>query len=728
MSRFALSNLSPGINTIYPAFRELNTLQSNLLFLNADTNEKNNNNNNNNNNNCDSNSRCSSGNDDSHVEEEENTRLSEFCGKKKKKYKFDDMEKLLHKLTNGKFKAEKHYVYTIDGYRLNLYRIVNTENPEANNIKNKRGVFCLNHGLFESSINYACKGYNSLAFKIFSNNYDVWISNNRGNSFTKFVGKKYAMKKIMERYSLEDLKDLGFDSNNVEGQNSEEEDTHNSILDKKQGCAEGVNQSGVDNHSNGFVSGRGQFCADSSSCNNALCDKTADTVEENTSNTFSNNEAISTHDNISQNGNKVSKRKTHVSSSKNDNEGKHDSDNIYKRGNGSLVGEVKIGPVLGDTIINSVSNDASSSSGANQFKCSSSPLPCLKEKYITKKEAAEKEEKGSSDSSQGTAVNTSSVHPDVRVIEGSSTHISSDMNSEKMKYHHHDVQGEASILTGEVGNEEEVEELQRIGGLSGVHEDDKDEEDVIPDEDEIDDWTFEDMGSKDLPAIIKYIRTETEREKIIYVGFSQGSIQMLISSCINPYVNNSIKRCYLLSLPIILRSRYNLLKSVKFLLHISKYYKAILGGRALIQKVLPDKLASYLISNSADLITRHLFKYYNENIDSKEKEIYFLHTPSGTTSKANLKKWISSFDNNPVTDIIEKYAHKCSIPMTLIFGDKDTIVHTQNSINYMQKKFSKNDLKIIRKEDWSHLDPVWSDNDKIVISCILNDMKEDDDP
>ncbi|ANQ08469.1 Uncharacterized protein PCOAH_00026000 [Plasmodium coatneyi] len=624
MSGYALSNVPVGLGSIWPLWKEIGVNHVPRSLASRNANGDNNNEVEESDAGGDDSSRsppksdtCSSSNQSNNkndAKEEEPTQKCtpfKFGKRKKKNNNLDCMEEVLFKLTNGKFKAEKHYVYTADGYRLNLYRIVSTSNKD--NFSKKKEVFCLNHGLFESSISYTCKGYESLAFQIFANDYDVWISNNRGNAFTKFVGKNYALKKLRERYSLQDLKDIGLDVSEEMDQNlSADESTTVSSSDGEQQQHQKKNDDRGDRSDPQGPFGETSNCDSNMGCSVPHAPKQLE--------------------------------------------------------NGDAEGE----------------------------KASEKAAEKATEKATEK--AAEK-------------VAEKATEKAAEKVAEKATEKAAEKVAEKAT---------------EGGDDEEVEELVNLNKPSGSQCDSDDDEVNQLKERDLEDWTFEDMGTKDIPAIVKYIREKTQREKIVYVGFSQGSVQLLIGCCLNDYVNRSIKRTYLLSLPIILKMKNEMLKSVRMLLAISWWNKAIISSKEFIQKMLPEKICNILIIGSADLWTRNFLKFYTDYVDNNYKRIYYRHTPCGSTSHANLRKWFSSFHHGPVSDAIDKYAYKCSFPITLVYGIKDSLVDAERSIEYMKKKFTKNDLKIVTNPEWSHIDPVLADNENVVLSCILEDMKKEE--
>ncbi|CDO65070.1 steryl ester hydrolase, putative [Plasmodium reichenowi] len=613
----------------------------------------------------------------------------------------DQMEKLLLDLTQGKYKAEKHYVYTVDGYRLNLYRIVNNNRENIINDKvlqkerineqvleeDKKEVFCLNHGLFESSINYTCKGYNSLTFQIFSNNHDVWISNNRGNNFTQYVGKDIAINKLRENYTEEDLRDLGL---NIKSDQIEKEMRKKKKKRKKKD--NNINQCDNKNmyhfkilhklffqtikyiypKKNNFTYYMKNFLM-----SKYLCNYYMNSSNKNCFNHYD-GENIDLH----------KKKKIIIINKKkkiNNKKKKNNNNNNNNNNNSHLI----FRPLANNNFFNiCVRNINEKKKGNIYFKATQ------------EREDANIKRGGTLDCDKIKEKESSEYFGHKNKLKDKSSNLIDNCDNKINKYDYNDDDNDDN-------------------------DDDNDDNDDNDDDNDVE-YTFEDMSTKDLPCIIKYIKNKTKKDKIIYVGFSQGSIQLLISSCLNEYVRKSIKRCYLMSLPIILRNKYNLEIPMKFLLYISKYYSFVFKGKSFFQHMIPYHISTFIISNLAHIIAHHVFKYYNENIKPEEKKLFFYHTPNGSTSKANLTRWAKAFNTCPVTDVLEKYPHECPFPITLIYGNKDTIIHVDKSIKYMNKIFDGKYLKIITVPNWAHLDPLWSDNHGIVISCILKDINRGD--
>lgn len=77
--------------------------------------------------------------------------------------------------TEDELHSEDHSVVTDDGYILNLIRI-----------RNKGPPVLIMHGLLGSSQNFIMFGRSkSLAYSLTEQGYDIWLGNNRGNTFSR---------------------------------------------------------------------------------------------------------------------------------------------------------------------------------------------------------------------------------------------------------------------------------------------------------------------------------------------------------------------------------------------------------------------------------------------------------------------------------------------------------------------------------------------------------------
>ena len=120
-------------------------------------------------------------------------KIKEFLGPKPKEKKEEnilaqDEKRTIEEIIASKgFKCETHFVTTEDGYKLKIFRIPGDKNENIPD--EKRNTFppvLLQHGIFDSSDGWVCNGEeHSIAFVLAKNNFDVWLSNSRGNKYCK---------------------------------------------------------------------------------------------------------------------------------------------------------------------------------------------------------------------------------------------------------------------------------------------------------------------------------------------------------------------------------------------------------------------------------------------------------------------------------------------------------------------------------------------------------------
>ena len=77
--------------------------------------------------------------------------------------------------------AEKHFITTEDGYILQIFRVTNGESDQTN----ENNPVILQHGLMDSCYWWIVNGDKSPLVVLARNGHEVWVGNNRGNSFSR---------------------------------------------------------------------------------------------------------------------------------------------------------------------------------------------------------------------------------------------------------------------------------------------------------------------------------------------------------------------------------------------------------------------------------------------------------------------------------------------------------------------------------------------------------------
>ena len=124
-------------------------------------------------------------------------RIKDFFKTKTKEYEeqsplIEDENRTLEEIVRAKgFKFQTHSVKTEDGYTLTLFRIPGGKNCENGDLL---PPVLLQHGVFDSADGWVCNGENhSIPFVLANNNFDVWLSNSRGNKYCR-VHEKFDIK------------------------------------------------------------------------------------------------------------------------------------------------------------------------------------------------------------------------------------------------------------------------------------------------------------------------------------------------------------------------------------------------------------------------------------------------------------------------------------------------------------------------------------------------------
>lgn len=88
-------------------------------------------------------------------------------------------------LRKYQYPVETHWVHTEDGYVLRMHRIL-AKNGTLQAGKSKKPAVLLMHGLAGSSMTFIGMGpEKSLAFQLVNKGFDVWLGNNRGNTWSR---------------------------------------------------------------------------------------------------------------------------------------------------------------------------------------------------------------------------------------------------------------------------------------------------------------------------------------------------------------------------------------------------------------------------------------------------------------------------------------------------------------------------------------------------------------
>lgn len=81
------------------------------------------------------------------------------------------------------FAIETHEVTTSDGYILQIWRLLSSDQNEQTS--ESRPIVYMIHGFASSGVGYMAHGTSSPAFYLYNQGYDIWLVNHRGNTYSR---------------------------------------------------------------------------------------------------------------------------------------------------------------------------------------------------------------------------------------------------------------------------------------------------------------------------------------------------------------------------------------------------------------------------------------------------------------------------------------------------------------------------------------------------------------
>lgn len=273
-----------------------------------------------------------------------------------------------------------------------------------------------------------------------------------------------------------------------------------------------------------------------------------------------------------------------------------------------------------------------------------------------------------------------------------------------------------------------------------------------PSENKFWDFSIDEFALYDIPANINYILQMNSVENLIYIGFSQGTSQILSSISINNDLNQKISKLVLIAPATTPKKLSNWLINSIVNFRPSWIY-TLFGKKILMKSVLFWRKITYppMFIKLIDLPNDLLFNWKSENIEISQKLISYYHLYS-TTSVKCVVHWFQiikskKFQMYQDNEIFQPFEYPTSQTikikkLLLIFGMNDSLVDIDiiisqlprfRDIQYTQIGFNgevtkKSDIlstretiqeisdgqfKIYGIEKHEHLDLLWGQNQKL---------------
>ncbi|XP_014293754.1 lipase 3 isoform X2 [Halyomorpha halys] len=267
-------------------------------------------------------------------------------------------------------------------------------------------------------------------------------------------------------------------------------------------------------------------------------------------------------------------------------------------------------------------------------------------------------------------------------------------------------------------------------------------------------WNFSwhEMGSMDLPAMIDLILNVTAKKQIYYVGHSLGTTMCFVLLSTKPEYNEKIRALFALA-PIVylnhlrsdvLQNLANVSDRLYDVLEMTGYHSFLprSGIVSLVDSFLSRNTSTLI--NNAPLILSNLSGYASDSVKKNLKEVIIAHIAAGTSTKVlahfaqcvRTEKTFRHFDFGVEKNLIV-YGQKeppnyelsnIRIPVVLFYSKADWLSTLEDVEELADALEHSNKDKLIRKKielaHFNHLDFIWGSISKLnVFNDILNYMK-----
>lgn len=260
------------------------------------------------------------------------------------------------------------------------------------------------------------------------------------------------------------------------------------------------------------------------------------------------------------------------------------------------------------------------------------------------------------------------------------------------------------------------------------------------------DFSLDEFALYDIPDSIAYIKLQyLYRDKITYIGFSQGCAQLFASLSLHSQQLHSSLNLFVGLSPPIIPNKYTktggwlLTKIIEMSASDNQFMYSLFGRRAMLPSVsfwvnlLPYKFFASMVDYSLVL----LFNWKTKNISPEQKRVGYRHMYSVTSVKSVmhwfqiiysnrfqmfhetcsvgrsfLSTWIGADANYPGYRAPPfPIAHHLDLTMLLVYGDKDNLIDIELSKELIldQNQRMKDKLYLLECPGYEHMDTLWSD-------------------
>jgi len=262
-------------------------------------------------------------------------------------------------------------------------------------------------------------------------------------------------------------------------------------------------------------------------------------------------------------------------------------------------------------------------------------------------------------------------------------------------------------------------------------------------------WRFswDQMASLDLPAVLTYIKDITHQEQLYYVGHSQGTMIAFAEFSSNQLLAKSVRKFFALGPVSYLGNMKSPLKYLADLVPELKLLFKILGVRDFLpQSWLIKWFASHIctLSFGEKICANIIFSlcgYDKPQMNETRLDVYTTHSPAGT-SVQNMIHYAQAYKSGKFMkydygkkenmDIYHQETPpeydltKFNVETVLYSGGNDWLADPSDVDRLVKMLPARNVLKHDVLEKWMHLDFIWGmDATSLVYEDIIHSMKKD---
>lgn len=232
------------------------------------------------------------------------------------------------------------------------------------------------------------------------------------------------------------------------------------------------------------------------------------------------------------------------------------------------------------------------------------------------------------------------------------------------------------------------------------------------------DFSLDEFALFDIPNTIDYILEFTAKEKLTYIGFSQGTAQAFGAVALNIDLNNKIDQIIAISPATTPHGLYSkfldiLFKSSPNFVFLLFSTKVLLPSTIFWQSIIYPPLFITII----DFCNNTLFNWKSHHISYFQKVALYAHLYS-TTSVKTVAHWFQIMASRKFQMYHDNYTSlsglqtityplkSIKVPILLIYGTIDSLV----DIRVMQDQLPAETTTIRPVEDHEHLDNLWGED------------------